>query len=97
MKNKKMCITIAIIFLIAFFLSCFLVSIIYILYRADRIDLPMPWVIIPLSAILFTLFGLSEGFFIKSGIVPKAIKYFIYFKWGFVPFVMILAIISMLF
>ena len=47
-------------------------------------------------AITFTIIGIAERFFIKSGIVPKWIRFIIYWQWVVVPIVLIISIIDII-
>ena len=96
MKKIKISKIIGIIFFVAFVLMIFVAYAIGILHYLGVSILSQPWGLIIYAATTFLFLSLSEGFFIKSGIVPKLLKYIIYIQWVFVSIVLIVSIIDIL-
>lgn len=86
MKNKKTYIAFGLILLIiAFFVpqvGLFVVKSSHGVFSVEDLSLYVISV-----AVLFL--GFSEKFFIKSGIVPKWLRYIIYWQWISVPIILI--------
>lgn len=96
MKNTKINKIIGIIFLVCFALMICASYAIGILHYLGVPVLSMPWGLMIYAATTFMFLSLSEAFFIKSGIVPKLLKYIIYIQWAFVSIALIVSIIDIL-
>lgn len=81
-NNKKFNITMGVAFFIAFFAFSIFSNFTVIL---NKLNIPIPifvqtqWYALISIIISYTFLGLSEGFFIKTGKVPKWARYIIYF------------------
>lgn len=58
------------------------------------IDMTVRIKIIINITITFIILGIAEYFFIKSGIVPKWIRYIVYWQWTVVPIVLLITVID---
>lgn len=93
MKNKKKYIVIGIILLILAFTWSIVNDPSNIIETAG---MTIKIRIIINIAITFMIIGIAERFFIKSGIVPKWIRYIIYWQWVVVPIVLIISVIDII-
>lgn len=93
MKNKKKYIGIGIFLLIIAFIWSVVND---PSSKIETIDIAIKIRIVINISITFTILGIAERFFIKSGIVPKWIRYIIYWQWIVVPIVLIITIVDIL-